>query len=238
MRLDLLAIAAHPDDVELTCGGTVLKMSQAGYKVGILDLTQGEMGTRGTAELRLREAAKAARILGVHHRSNLGLPDSRLEVTEDYRVAVARKIRELRPHIVILPYWEGRHPDHYKASQIAYEGCFIAGLKRYAMDGEAFRPFKILYSTVYCDVRPTFVVDITKQFERRRRAILCYASQFKPKAAERRSKVYLPLDELENETNLIARYYGQMAGVRYAEPYLVKEVMQVDDVVRLPVRSI
>lgn len=238
MKLDLLAIAAHPDDVELTCGGTVLKMSQAGYKVGILDLTQGEMGTRGTAELRLREAARAARILGVHHRSNLGLPDSRLELTEDNKVAVARKIRELRPHTVILPYWEGRHPDHYKASQIAYEGCFIAGLKRYPMEGEPFRPFKILYSTVYCDVRPTFVVDITKQFERRRRAILCYASQFKPKAAERRSKVYLPLDELENETNLISRYYGQMVGVRYAEPYLVKEVMQVDDVVKLPVRSI
>jgi len=238
MRLDLLAIAAHPDDVELTCGGTVLKMSQAGYKVGILDLTKGEMGSRGTAELRLREAAKAARILGAHHRLNLGLPDSRLELTEENKIAVARKIRELRPHTVILPYWEARHPDHYKTSQIAYEGCFIAGLKRYPIPGEPFRPFKILYSTVYSDVRPTFVVDITKQFERRRRAILCYASQFKPKPAERRSKVYLPLDELENETNLIARYYGQMIGVRYAEPFLVKEVMQVDDVVNLPVRSI
>ena len=121
-KLDLLAIAAHPDDVELTCGGTVLKMSQLGYKVGILDLTKGEMGTRGSAELRMREATAAARILGVHHRSNLGLPDSRLEVTEENKVAVARKIRALRPHTVILPYWEGRHPDHYKASQIAYEG--------------------------------------------------------------------------------------------------------------------
>lgn len=238
MRLDLLAIAAHPDDVELTCGGTLIKMAQRGYKVGILDLTQGEMGTRGTAEIRLREAARAARLLGARYRGNLSLPDARLEVTEESKLAVARTIRKLRPHTVILPYWEGRHPDHYNASRIAYEGCFLAGLKRLALEGEAYRPYKVIYSTVYCDVRPTFVVDISEQFERRRRAILCYASQFKPRKAEKRSKVHLPLDQLEDDTNLIARYYGRMISVRYAEPFLVKEVMQVDDVVELPVRSI
>jgi bacillithiol biosynthesis deacetylase BshB1 len=238
MQLDLLAIAAHPDDVELTCGGTVLKMSQHGYKVGILDLTKGEMGTRGTPEVRLREAAAAARILGVRYRANLGLPDAHLELDDESKLAVARKIRELRPHSVIIPYWEGRHPDHYKASQIAYEGCFWAGLKRLRLEGEPFRPFKVMYSTVYCDARPTFVVDISAQFERRRRAILCYASQFKPPKSEKRSKVYLPLDQLEDETNLIARYFGRMVGVRYAEPFLVKEVLQVDDVVKFPVRSI
>lgn len=238
MQLDLLAIAAHPDDVELTCGGTVLKMAQRGYKVGILDLTKGEMGTRGTAEIRLREAAAAARLLGVRYRANLGLPDAHLELNDESKLAVARKIRELRPHAVILPYWEGRHPDHYNASKIAYEGCFWAGLKRLRLEGEPFRPFKVMYSTVYCDVRPTFVVDISAQFERRRRAILCYASQFKPPKSEKRSKVYLPLDKLEDETNLIARYYGRMVGVRYAEPFLVKEVLQVDDVVKFSVRSI
>jgi bacillithiol biosynthesis deacetylase BshB1 len=238
MQLDLLAIAAHPDDVELTCGGTVLKMAQRGYKVGILDLTKGEMGTRGTPEVRLREAAAAARLLGVRYRANLGLPDAHLELNDESKLAVAQKIRELRPHAVILPYWEGRHPDHYNASKIAYEGCFWAGLKRLRLEGEPFRPFKVMYSTVYCDVRPTFVVDISAQFERRRRAILCYASQFKPPKSEKGSKVYLPLDKLEDETNLIARYYGRMAGVRYAEPFLVREVMQVDDVVKFPVRSI
>ena len=238
MKLDLMAIAAHPDDVELTCGGTVIKMAQRGYKVGVLDLTRGEMGTRGSAEVRLREAAAAARVMGVRLRANLGLPDARLEVTEENKLAVAQKIRELRPRTVILPYWEGRHPDHYKASQLGYEGCFLAGLKRAPLEGEPHRPFKILYSTVYCDVRPTFVVDITEQFRRRRRAILCYGSQFKPQKAERRSRVFLPLDQLEDETNLIARYYGRLVGVRFAEPFLVREVMQVDDVVKLPVRSI
>jgi len=238
MKLDLLAIAAHPDDVELTCGGTLIKMAENGYKVGILDLTEGEMGTRGTVEIRRREAAAASRILGVTLRENLGLPDARLEVNEEYKLAVARKIRALRPRTVILPYWEGRHPDHYNAGKLAYEGCFLAGLARLPLEGEAFRPFKVLYSTVYnVSVRPTFVVDITRQFERRRRAILAYASQFKPGRRAPRSKIPLPLDRLEQEVHLIAGYYGQMIGVEYAEPFLVREVMQVEDVVKLPVRS-
>ena len=113
MKLDLLAIAAHPDDVELTCGGTLLKAAEQGYKTGILDLTAGEMGTRGTPETRLKEAARAAKILRVAHRENLRLPDAHLEVNEEYKLAVARRIRALKPHTVILPYWEGRHPDHY-----------------------------------------------------------------------------------------------------------------------------
>jgi bacillithiol biosynthesis deacetylase BshB1 len=239
MKLDLLAIAAHPDDVELTCGGTLLKAAGQGYKTGILDLTAGEMGTRGTLETRLKESARAARILRVAHRENLRLPDARLEVNEEYKLAVARRIRALRPHTVILPYWEGRHPDHYTSARLGYEGCFLAGLKQLPIDGEAFRPFKILYSTVYYrEVRPTFVVDISRYFARRYRAILAYDSQFRPDAKAKKSKVDIPLDRLHHEVNLIARYYGQMAGVEYAEPFLVKEVMQVEDVVALPVRSV
>jgi bacillithiol biosynthesis deacetylase BshB1 len=239
MRLDLLAIAAHPDDVELTCGGTLLKAVTQGYTTGIMDLTAGEMGTRGTPETRLKEAAKAARILRVTHRENLGLPDARLEVNEEYKLAIARRIRALKPRTVILPYWEGRHPDHYNCARLGYEGCFLAGLKQLPIEGEAFRPFKILYSTAYYrEVRPTFVVDISPYFERRYRAILAYNSQFRPKSSDRKSKVDIPLDRLHQEVNLIARYYGQMAGVEYAEPFLVKEVMQVEDVVTLPVRSV
>ncbi len=238
MKLDLLAIAAHPDDVELTCGGTVRKMVERGYRVGILDLTRGEMGTRGTPEAREREAARAARVLGARVRENLGLPDARLELNEESKLAVARKIREWQPHTVILPYWEGRHPDHYNTARIGYEGCFLAGLKRLALEGEPFRPFKILYSVAYFPVPPTFVVDITRQYERRRKAILTYTSQFQPPRRERRSKVHLPLDRLEEEMGLLARYYGRMIGVKYAEPFLVREVMQVEDVVQLPVRSI
>jgi len=239
MKLDLLAIAAHPDDVELTCGGTLLKAAEQGYKTGILDLTAGEMGTRGTPDTRLKESAVAARILRVAHRENLRLPDAHLEVNDEYKLALARRIRALQPRTVILPYWEGRHPDHYTAARLGYEGCFLAGLKQLPIEGEPFRPFKILYSTVYYrEVRPTFVVDITAHFERRYRAILAYNSQFRPKAKDKKSKVDIPLDRLHREVNLIARYYGNMAGVEYAEPFLVKEVMQVEDVVTLPVRSI
>src|ERR1700751_1128171 len=224
MKLDLLAMAAHPDDVELTCGGTLIKMARRGYAVGILDLTEGEMGTRGSIEIRRKEAAAAARFLGVRHRENLGLPDAHLEMRMDYKLAIARRIRALRPHTVILPYWEGRHPDHYHAAQLGYEGCFLAGLKRIDLPGEAFRPFKILYSTTYDrTVRPTFVVDITREFARRNRAIYAYASQFRPSKPERRSAVNLPLDRLVQQVHLMARFYGEMAGVEYAEPFLVKE---------------
>jgi LmbE family N-acetylglucosaminyl deacetylase len=157
----------------------------------------------------------------------------------EYKLAIARRIRALRPRTVILPYWEGRHPDHYTASRLGYEGCFLAGLKRLDMEGEPYRPFKVLYSTTYDrSVRPSFVVDISREFERRTRAIMAYGSQFKPKGRERRSKVYLPLDRLVHEVHLVARFYGEMIGVEHAEPFLTKEVMQVEDVVELPVRSI
>jgi bacillithiol biosynthesis deacetylase BshB1 len=239
MKLDLLAIAAHPDDVELTCGGTLLKAAEQGYKTGILDLTAGEMGSRGTPETRLKEAARAARILRVTHRENLRLPDAHLEINEAYKLAVAGRIRALKPRTVILPYWEGRHPDHYTAARLGYEGCFLAGLRQLPIEGEAFRPFKILYSTVYFrDVRPTFVVDISRYFDRRYRAILAYQSQFRPKGKTKKSKVDIPLDRLHQEVNLIARYYGHLAGVEYAEPFLAKEVMQVEDVMTLQVRSV
>ena len=238
MKLDLLAIAAHPDDVELTCGGTLIKMARSGYAVGILDLTGGEMGTRGSVEMRRKEAAAAARILGIAHRENLGLPDAHLEMRMEYKLAIARRIRKLRPRTVILPYWEGRHPDHYTAARLGYEGCFLAGLKKLKLEGEAYRPFKVLYSTTYDrTVRPSFVVDISQEFARRSRAILAYGSQFRPKGRERRSKVYIPLDRLSTEVHAVARFYGDMIGVEYAEPFLVKEVMQVEDVVELPVRS-
>src|SRR3981189_2369539 len=239
MKLDLLAIAAHPDDVELTCGGARLGAAAQGYKTDILDLTAGEMGTRGTPEMRLKEAGRAARILRVTHRENLRLPDARLEVNEEYKLAIARRIRVLKPRTVILPYWEGRHPDHYVAARLGYEGCFLAGLKQLPIEGEAFRPFKILYSTVYYrEVRPTFVVDISRHFDRRYKAILAYHSQFSPKGKDKKSKVDIPLDRLHHEVNLIARYYGHMAGVAYAAAFLAKEVMTVAEVVATRARAV
>ena len=238
MNLDLLAIAAHPDDVELTCGGTLLKMAQLGYKTGILDLTAGEMGTRGSPKTRAKEAAKAAQLLRVSWRDTLGAPDSDVHACREYKLRLAGVIRQLRPKTVILPYWEARHPDHYHASALGYEGCFLAGLKRLPIGGEAYRPFKILYSMAYADVRPTFVVDISDQYERRRKAILAFASQFRPKKNERGGKVHLAIDRLEGEMNQLARHYGQMVGVQYGEPFLQKELMKVEDVVKMEVRSI
>ncbi len=243
MKLDLLAIAAHPDDVELSCGGTLLKMAQAGYKTGILDLTAGEMGTRGTPELRAREAAKAAKILRVSWRGTLGVPDSDVQPSRQHKLRLASVIRELRPKTVILPYWEARHPDHYNASTLGYEGCFLAGLKQLPIDGEPHRPFKILYSTVFAPVRPTFVVDITPHFEQRRRAIRAFASQFLPNKSESRKQfkktnVFLAIDRLEDEMNLLARHFGEWIGVKYGEPFLIKELMQVHDVVKMDVRSL
>lgn len=243
MHLDLLAIAAHPDDVELTCGGTLLKMAHSGYKTGILDLTAGEMGTRGTPEIRAREAAKAAKLLRVNWRGTLGVPDSDVQPSRQHKLRLAAVIRELRPKTVILPYWEARHPDHYHASTLGYEGCFLAGLRQLPVEGEPHRPFKILYSTAFASVRPTFVVDITAQFEQRRRAILAFSSQFRPPKDESRKQfkktnVFLAIDRLNDEMNLLARQYGEMIGVKYGEPFLVKELMQVHDVVKMDVRSI
>jgi len=238
LNLDLLAIAAHPDDVELTCGGTLLKMAQLGYKTGILDLTAGEMGTRGSPKIRAKEAVKAAQLLRVSWRDTLGAPDSDVHASRKYKMRLAGVIRQLRPKTVILPYWEARHPDHYHASALAYEGCFLAGLKQLPIGGEAYRPFKILYSMAYAAVRPTFVVDISDQYEQRRKAILAFASQFRPKKDERPSKVHLAIDRLEEEMNQLARHYGQMVGVQYGEPFLQKELMKVEDVVKIEVRSI
>jgi N-acetylglucosamine malate deacetylase 1 len=238
MTLDLLAIAAHPDDVELTCGGTLLRMAQKGYQTGILDLTAGEMGTRGTPETRAKEAAAAAKILRVAWRGVLGVPDSDVNASRENKLLLAAKIRELRPKTVILPYWEARHPDHYNASKLGYEGCFLAGLKQLPIPGEAFRPFKILYSVAFAEARPTFVVDISEQYEERKRAILSYPSQFTPKPDEKNVGVHLGLDELEGEMNHLARHFGQMIGVKYGEPFFIKELMKVDDVVKMEVRSI
>src|ERR1700738_1332298 len=210
MKLDLLTIAAHPDDVELTCGGTLIKMARRGYKTGILDLTAGEMGSRGTPETRAKEAAKAAKLLGVKWRGTLEVPDSDVQASRQHKMRLAAVIRELRPRTVILPYWEARHPDHYHASTLGYEGCFLAGLKRLPIPGEPHRPFKILYATSFENVRPTFVVDISAQYERRHRSILAYQSQFRPAKSERKHRVYLAIDELEQQMTQLSRHFGLM----------------------------
>jgi bacillithiol biosynthesis deacetylase BshB1 len=267
--LDILAIAAHRDDVEQTCGGTLLKAAQRGQRTGILDLTQGEMGTRGTAEDRAREAADAAKILGVIWRRALDLPDGRVENTWENRLNVAAVIRETQPRVVILPYWKGRHPDHYTASVLGYEACFLAGLAKLdpqkalssqlsavsASDSQLraghhqdsrqdagatslapHRPFKIIYATLYYDIRPSFVVDIGEQFEGKFASILAYKSQFSDQDAGK--DLFPAHDEIRARVEAMARFYGMLGGVTYAEPFLQKEVGLVDDLLAIPVKSI
>jgi bacillithiol biosynthesis deacetylase BshB1 len=250
--LDVLAIAAHRDDVEQTCGGALLKMAQHGRRTGILDLTQGEMGTRGTAEDRAQEAAEAAKILRVSWRQALDIPDGRVENTWENRLKVARVIREQRPRVVILPYWKGRHPDHYTASTLGYEACFLAGLAKLDLgvprpsspakqeevnkNLSPHRPFKIIYATLYYDIRPTFVVDITELFETRFQALMAYKSQFSDQEA---GKDLFPAQaEIRVRIEAMARFYGLLAGVTYAEPFLQKEVGLVEDLTLIPVKSI
>jgi LmbE family N-acetylglucosaminyl deacetylase len=273
--LDILAIAAHRDDVEQTCGGTLLKAAQRGQRTGILDLTQGEMGTRGTADDRAREAADAAKILGVSWRRALDIPDGRVENTWENRLKVATVIRETRPRVVILPYWKGRHPDHYTASVLGYEACFLAGLAKLdpqealSSQGSAInsgtseslasssqpragrprdsrqnagatlpphRPFKIVYATLYYDVRPSFVVDIGEQFEGKFASILAYKSQFSDQEAGK--DLFPAHDEIRARVDAMARFYGMLGGVTYGEPFLQKEVGLVDDLLAIPVKSI
>jgi bacillithiol biosynthesis deacetylase BshB1 len=234
--LDVLAVAAHPDDVEQTCGGTLIRMAEAGYRTGVLDLTAGDMGTRGTPQLRIEESEQAGREMLLAWRGNLRWPDARLENTLTARMTLAGELRILRPRTVILPYWTGRHPDHYRASEIGYEACFLAGLAKLDDQTEPHRPFKILYSSLYANVMPSFVVDISSQFESRMAGLLTYKSQYGD-AAEG-SDLFPPQTEIRERLAAIARFYGNLIGVKYGEPFVVKEAMRVDDIVAMPVRSI
>src|ERR1700761_4140204 len=234
--IDVLAIAAHRDDVEQTCGGTLLRMRSLGLRTAILDLTQGEAGTRGSAEERAREAKEAAAILGVTCRQALDIPDGRVENTWENRIKIAAKLRQLRPRVVILPYWQGRHPDHYNSATLGYEACFISGLARVETGEAPVRPFKIVYASLYADVRPSFVVDITDFIEERMRALFAYRSQYADQDAG--GTLFVPHDEIRERMFSLARHYGLLAGVRYAEPFVQKEVGLVDDLTLLPVASI
>jgi len=234
--LDVLAIAAHPDDVEQTCGGTLIRMAEMGYRTGVLDLTAGDMGSRGTLEIRIQESDAAARHMLLAWRGNMRLPDARLENTISVRMSLAAEIRALRPRVVILPYWEARHPDHYRASEMSFEACFLAGLKKLDEDTEPHRPAKIIYSSLYANVTPSFVVDISAQFDRRMAALFAYDSQYgeQPEA----SGLFPGKQEIGERLGAIARFYGNLIGVKYGEPFVVKEAMRVDDITAMGVRSL
>jgi bacillithiol biosynthesis deacetylase BshB1 len=233
---DVLAIAAHRDDVEQTCGGTLLRSAARGLRTAILDLTQGEAGTRGTADDRAREAAEAARILGAGWREALDLPDGAIANTLENRIKIVRVLRELRPRVVILPYWQARHPDHAIVASLGYEACFLSGLAKIDTGTKPHRPFKIVYASLYADVRPSFIVDITPFIERRHASLMAYRSQYANQAEG--GGLFVPEGEIRERTFAEARHYGLLAGVLYGEPFVQKEVGLVDDLTLVPVQSI
>ncbi len=237
VKVDLLAVAAHPDDAELTCGGTLAKAARHGYKVGILDLVQGETGTSGSAAVRAREAARAAKVLGVHERANAGLEDAHLHNTDETRRVVIEWIRRFRPRTVILPFPVGRHPDHRIASELARDACYLAGLARYDASGRAHRPHKILYALSYREdpVKPTFVVDISGVFALKLKALHCFESQFD--GAKSAGEIFPTGQRLYDLVETQSAHYGSLIRTRYGEPFFTWETVAVDDVVALNVQS-
>ena len=237
-KVDVLAIAAHPDDMELICGGTLIRAHMLGRSTGILDLAAGEMASRGTPELRGKEAAKAAKVMGVSVRENLGLPDGGITNTPETRAKVAVVIRRLQPRIVITHSLHGRHPDHPIVAQLVRDACFVAGLAKIAPDVPKHRPFKILHSLTHRQdfVRPTFVVDVTAEFELKLEAIRCYESQFS--GLTQAGEVYPNGEPLEDIIRHHGAYYGSLIRRRYGEPFFTTEMMAVDDVLSLEVSTL
>ena len=237
MTVDILAIAAHRDDVELTCAGTLIKAVDAGYRAGILDLTAGETATRGSASLRAEEAEKAAMIMGVSERRNAGLPDAHLVNTEETRRLVIEQIRHFAPRIVILPFAVGRHPDHRIASELGRDACFLSGLAKYPAEGTPHRPHKVLYALSYREdpLKPTFVVDISPQFARKLAAIRCYSSQFD--GAKAAGEIFPTGQDLYGLVETQNAHYGSLIRRRYGEPFYTHETVMVEDVVKLEVQS-
>ena len=234
IKLDALAIGAHPDDVEFSCGGTLLKLVSLGYRVGILDMSRGEMGTRGTAEIRAREAAAAAEALGLMVRDNLELPDGHVWLTEEARMRMVRKIRQYRPRVIFTHYWEDPHPDHAHTCQIVREAAHVAGLAKY--DAEAgqkrFRPLSVAHFLFPRTVAPTFVVDISDFAERKLEAANCYRSQlYDPKSSEPETAVSNSgfLGRVESRQ----RFYGSLIAVEHAEGFVVREALNVHDPIEL-----
>jgi bacillithiol biosynthesis deacetylase BshB1 len=235
--LDILAIAAHRDDVELTCGGTLIKAANRGQRTAIIDLTQGEMGTRGSAKLRANEASQAAEILGVVARENLGLPDAGIENNGETRRGIATLIRKFRPRVVIAPAPQGRHPDHRVAAELIRDACFLAGLAKLDPATPPHRPKKVVHCMTYRQdfEKPTFVVDVSDEFERKMQAVRCYGSQFE--GAIQAGEVYPTGEPLYDVIRYHASHYGSLIRTRYGEPFFTYETMRVDDVAALEVST-
>ncbi|HZE08197.1 MAG TPA: bacillithiol biosynthesis deacetylase BshB1 [Gemmatimonadaceae bacterium] len=236
-RVDVLAIGAHPDDVELICGGTLIRSQMLGHTTGILDLAAGELASRGTPQLRAKEASSAATVMRVSVRENLGLPDGGIQNTPDVRAKIAVVIRRLQPAVVITHSLQGRHPDHPIVAQLVRDACFVAGLKMVEPKVPAYRPRKVLHALSFREdyEKPTFVVDVSESFEKKLEAIGCYASQFGD--AVQAGEVYPNGEPLRDLIRHHAAHYGSLIRCRYGEPFYTTETMRVDDISSLEVST-
>lgn len=232
MELDVLAFGAHRDDIELTCAGTVLKLLRQGYKVGIIDLTAGEMGTRGTAEERQKEAEESTKILGVQCRENLGIPDANIQINDENKRKVISVIRKYKPKIIFLPYWEDRHPDHAYASKLVSESAFLAGLSKLYPEIPRHLTKKLVYYMCHYQFEPSFVVDVTEYHETKMKAIRCFKSQiYNPNYQG--EPTYISSPEYIESIEVRSRYYGGLIGKKYGEPFLIREMIEIDDIMTL-----
>lgn len=227
-KLDILAFGAHPDDVELGCGGTLFKLKKMGYRTGIVDLTEGELGSRGTVSQRQQEAAKAAKILKVDYRINLKIPDGNIEINLENRNRIIKEVRKQRPQLLLVPYQDDRHPDHVHTNRLVTEAWFYAGVKKILPEIPAHRPFRILYYLAKYEVQPSFVIDISEEFTMKCKSLQAYHSQFyNPEWPEEQtfisSKCFIESVEFQ------ARHFGWMAGVKYGEPFWIRETLALDD---------
>jgi N-acetylglucosamine malate deacetylase 1 len=229
-KLDILAFGAHPDDVELACSGTLIKAVQDGKKIGIITLTKAELGTRGSVELRTKEFAKAAKIIGASIHESLNFPDGHVSVTDEAKLIIIQKIRDYKPTLVFLPYWEDRHPDHGNASRIIQEASFLAGLKKIETGQEPFRPAQLLYYMSTWEFQPDFVFDISEVIEIKLKAIQSYSSQIHDKDYQKQfeeEETFISSSQFWDFLMARAAYYGHRIGKKYGEPFKIRGLLEI-----------
>jgi bacillithiol biosynthesis deacetylase BshB1 len=231
MDLDALAFGAHADDVELACGGTLIKLAGLGHKTGVVVLTRGEMGTRGSVEIRAQEFADAARIMGLAAHRMLDIPDGRIEVTWENKLKIIKALRAHKPRIVFAPYWVDRHPDHEQTSLLVRQAAYLAGLIKLETGQPPFRPHKVIFYQSRFEFTPSFIVGISDSQEQKMRAVRAYKSQFysQPQAGSERDGTLIGRPDFLMRIETRDRQYGGYIGMEYGEPFLVREAIQLKD---------
>lgn len=235
MKLDALAFGAHADDVELACSGTIIKLGSLGYKTGVITLTRGEMATRGSAKIRAQEFAQSAKIMGLASHKMLDIPDGWIEVTRENKLKIIKEIRAYQPRIVFAPYWVSRHPDHEKTSHLVRAAAYLSGLKKLKTDQESYRPYKVIFYQTRFEFKPSFIVDISEFHQKKIKSILCYKSQFHhpDKTEFGKEETLLSRPEFLDRIETRDRQYGTYIGVKYGEPFLVREAIKINDPIDL-----